>query len=104
MLYRSIDVKAFARNFLRWIGDVTRGYTRAADARDRAVEVLARADGSTLPAELCGFIADAHRDGGPLGVGARIACSPSELRTILVGAEDCATPLHVSARSTGAAA
>lgn len=92
---------------LRWVGDVARGFIRASDARDRAREVLTRRDPMWAPADLakdlCGFIADAHRDGGPLGVGARIACSEDELRQILIAAEDSAAPLHVSGQTAGEA-
>lgn len=100
-------MKSLIRLALRWVGDVARGFTRAADARDRAGEVLnevdEKPDGASLAVELCGFIRDAHRDAGPLGVGARIACSEGELRQILIRAEDCAAPLHVSGQTAGEA-
>lgn len=96
-------MRSSIRLALRWIGDVARGFTRAADARDRAGELLEKPDGVSVAKDLCGFIRDAHKDAGPLGVGARIACSEGELRQILIRAEDCAAPLHVSGETMGEA-
>lgn len=101
-------VKNGLQTALRWLGDVSRGYIRTADARDRAIEVLERPDPegmvwcpAGLAKDLCGIIADARQTKGPLGTGARLACTVDELRQILLAAEDLARPLHVSAQPTG---
>lgn len=101
-------VKSSLHQMLRWIGDVQRGYTRTADARDRAIEVLERHDPegrvwcqADLAKDLCGVIAEARKGKGPIAVGARLACTEEERRAILLGAEDCARPLCVSAQPMG---
>lgn len=103
-------VKSEVQRALRWMLDVQRGFTRTADARDRAIEVLERPDPggmvwcpASLAKDLCGVIEEARQDQGPLGTGARLACTVDELRQILLAAEDRARPLHESAQPAGEA-
>jgi hypothetical protein len=89
----------------RWLGDVARGYTRVADARDAALAQLDRnhpeAAGAIVWA--CEEIAANRATVGPLGIGARLAMTEDELRALRIAAEDVAGPLHVSTTPIGEA-
>lgn len=77
---------------LRWILDVVRGYIRAADGRERALELL---HGNELDERYIGAFADAvdaisaaRLQPGPLGVGARIAVSEDEIAKLAMIREE----------------
>lgn len=90
---------------LRWCLDVVRGYTRAADGRERLMQIV-REHGRSIPhLELCLELLDcaaiARATAGPLGVGARLAWTAAEVEATRLGVKAAmqwaTAPEHASA-------
>jgi len=97
--------KGPARRAARWVGDVVRGFTRAADGRDRAVELLASGDQERVGAAkyFLEQLAIAREEAGPLGLGARLAVTAGELAVMRLRAEDAVAPVLVKTKAIGEA-
>jgi hypothetical protein len=85
-------VRDSLRRAIRHAGEAARGYIRAADCYERALELLPRAEADEREAgslcDLVEIIACDRRVAGPFGIGARVAVTVAQLEALRVAAQD----------------